>query len=299
MNENTRGILFMVLAMATMLTSDTIVKSVAEELPLFQVIFLRHVFMTAGLALMAYRDGALQLRPSRRQIRLAGIRTAGETAVVCFYLIALTLMPMGSATAIFQLQPLAVTLAAAVFLSQPVGPRRLLAIAAGFAGVLLIVRPGSDAFGPGSVFVLLAILGVCFRDIATRLLGADLPASVLAALGSAALLAVSFAVMTVRGGWEPVTPSQLGLIFAGAAILLAGYMAMVMAMRFGEIAVISPFRYVSLVFGLVYGALFFGEVPQPAMLLGALVIVASGLYTFLRERRAQAGAAAARQGAAR
>ncbi|WP_171060973.1 DMT family transporter [Poseidonocella sp. HB161398] len=286
MNENTRGIVFMVIAMATMLSSDTIVKAVAEDLPLFQVIFIRHVFMTAGLAVLALRDGAARMRPTPREGRLIGLRTLGECGVVCFYLVALTLMPMGTATAMFQLQPLAVTLAAAVFLSQPVGPRRILAIAIGFAGVLLIVRPGSDAFGPGAVFVFLAVAAVCLRDITTRLLGAAVPATALAALASAALLAISFAATLVRGEWVPVTAPQFGLILLGAGFLLAGYVAMVLAMRFGEIAAIAPFRYVSLVFGLGYGALFFGEVPQPAMLLGAAVIVASGVYAFMREQRA-------------
>ncbi|WP_138472985.1 DMT family transporter [Poseidonocella sp. HB161398] len=286
MNENTRGILFMVVAMATMLTSDTVVKAVAQDLPLFQIIFIRHVFMTAGLAVLALRDGAARIQPGPREIRLAGLRTLGECGVVCFYLIALTLMPMGTATAIFQLQPLAVTLAAAVVLAQPIGPRRMLAIGIGFAGVLLIVRPGSDAVGPGAAFVLMAVLAVCLRDISTRLLGASLPATVLAALSSAALLLISLAVMLVQGGWMPVGLPQFGLILLSACFLLAGYLAMVLAMRFGDIAAIAPFRYVSLVFGLLYGALFFGEVPQPAMLLGALVIVASGVYAFLRERRA-------------
>ncbi|MBE3639246.1 DMT family transporter [Mangrovicoccus algicola] len=289
MNENTRGILFMVIAMATMLTSDTVVKSVAQDLPLFQIIFLRHVFMTAGLGLMAWRDGALRLRPAPRQATLIGLRSLGECTVVCFYLIALTLMPMGAATAIFQLQPLAVTLAAAVFLAQPIGPRRLIAIAVGFAGVLLIVRPGSEAFGPGALFVLVAVAGVCLRDIATRMLGASVPASLLALLASGALMLISLVVMTVKGGWMPVSPAQLGLIFAGACFLLTGYMAMVLAMRFGEIAVISPFRYVSLVIALIYGFAFFGEMPQPVMLLGAAIIVASGIYTFMRERRLGAG----------
>ncbi|SNS16757.1 DMT family transporter [Tropicimonas sediminicola] len=288
MNENTRGILFMVLAMATMLTSDTVVKSLAQEMPLFQVIFIRHIFMTIGLVALALRDGAFRARPSPRETRLITLRTLGECGIVCFYMIALTMMPLGTGTAIFQLQPLAVTLAAAVFLAQPIGPRRLIAIATGFAGVLLIARPGSEAVGPGAVFVLLAVACICVRDIVTRKLGASVPASLLASLGSAALLVLSGAILLIQGNWAPVTPTQLGLIFAGACFLLVGFLAMVLAMRFGEIAVISPFRYVSLVFGLVYGFLFFGEVPQPIMLLGALIIVASGLYTFMRERSVNA-----------
>ncbi|MFD0981657.1 DMT family transporter [Tropicimonas aquimaris] len=288
MNENTRGILFMVLAMATMLTSDTVVKSLAQEMPLFQVIFIRHIFMTIGLVALALHDGAFRARPSPRETRLITLRTLGECGIVCFYMIALTMMPLGTGTAIFQLQPLAVTLAAAVFLAQPIGPRRLIAIATGFAGVLLIARPGSEAFGPGSAFVLLAVACICVRDIVTRMLGASVPASVLAALGSAALLVLSGAILLIQGTWTPVTPTQLGLIFAGACFLLVGYLAMVLAMRFGEIAVISPFRYVSLVFGILYGFLFFGEVPQPIMLLGALIIVGSGLYTFMRERSVNA-----------
>jgi len=295
MNDNTRGIMFMVLAMATMLTSDTVVKSLAQDLPVFQVIFIRHIFMTLGLAALASREGAYRCRPDRKETGLLVVRTVGECGVISFYMIALTMMPMGTATAIFQIQPLAVTLAATLFLAQPIGPRRLFAIAVGFSGTLLIARPGSDAFGPGTAFVLLAVLSVCLRDISTRMLGASLPATLLAALASFALLVLSFLVMIVQGNWAPVSFSQVALIFAGASFLLVGYMAMVYAMQFGEIAVISPFRYVSLIFGLLYGFLFFGEVPQPIMLFGAAIIVASGAYTFMRERRAQGEIDRARQ----
>jgi S-adenosylmethionine uptake transporter len=146
MNDNTRGILFMILAMATMLTSDTVVKSVAQELPLFQIIFIRHIFMTIGLGVMALRDGGFRFRPTSQQTRLVTLRTIGECGIVCFYMTALTMIPLGTGTALFQLQPLAVTLAAALFLAQPIGPRRLLAIIVGFGGVLLIVRPGTEVF---------------------------------------------------------------------------------------------------------------------------------------------------------
>lgn len=288
MNDNTRGILFMVLAMATMLTSDTVVKAVAQDVPVFEVIFIRHIFMTLGLAVLAWRDGALRWRPSANEAGLIGLRTLGECGVIGFYMTALTLMPMGMATAIFQLQPLAVTLAAAVFLAQPIGPRRLVAIAVGFGGVLLIARPGTDAFGTGSVFVLLAVVSVCLRDISTRRLGPSVPATLLALFASVALLGLSLAVMAVRGGWVPVTPAQVAIIFTGAGFLLVGYLAMVFAMRLGDIAAISPFRYVSLVFGILYGFLFFGEVPEPLMLAGGAIIVASGVYTFWREQAVRA-----------
>jgi len=290
MNDNTRGILFMILAMATMLTSDTVVKSVAQDLPLFQIIFIRHIFMTIGLGVMALRDGGFQFRPTAGQARLISLRTVGEVGIVCFYMTALTMMPLGTGTALFQLQPLAVALAAAIFLAQPIGPRRLIAIIVGFGGVLLIVRPGTEAFSLGAVLTLLAVVCVCLRDISTRILGATVPASVLAVMGSTALLVLSFAIMMVQGNWAPMSLAQFGLIFAGALFLMVGYLAMVFAMRFGDIAAISPFRYVALVFGILYGFLFFGEVPQPIMLLGAFIIVASGLYSFLRERKVRAQA---------
>ena len=294
MNDNTRGILFMILAMATMLTSDTVVKSVAQELPLFQIIFIRHIFMTIGLGVMALRGGGVRFRPTPQQTRLVTLRTIGECGIVCFYMTALTMIPLGTGTALFQLQPLAVTLAAALFLAQPIGPRRLLAIIVGFGGVLLIVRPGTEVCGLGGVLVLLSVVCVCLRDVTTRTLGASVPASVLAVMGSTALLILSFVIMMVQGNWAPVSLAQFGLILSGACFLMVGYLAMVFAMRFGDIAAISPFRYVALVFGILYGYLFFGEIPQPIMLLGSVIIVASGLYSFLRERTLRAKVEATR-----
>lgn len=294
MNDNTRGIAFMVLAMATMLSSDAVIKALSQDMPLFQIIFIRHIFMTAGLGALAIRDGALRIRPATRQIRLAGLRTLGECGVTSFYMLAIISMPMGTATALFQLQPLAVTLAAALFLAQPIGPRRLAAIAIGFSGVLLIARPGTDDFGPGALLVLVAVFCVCLRDITTRVLGPGLPASLIAALGSAALLILSLAVMLVRGDWVAVSPAQFGLILCGAGLMLVGYLAMIFSVRFGDMAVVAPFRYVALVFGLLYGFLFFDEIPEPTMIAGALIIVATGVYTFLRAKREHEQAAPAR-----
>jgi len=286
MNENSRGMLFMIPAMSTMLTSDAVVKRVAQELPLFQIIFIHHIFMTNGLGVMAWRDGGFRFRPAGQQTRLIGLRTIGEIGIVCFYMTALTMIPLGTGTALFQLQPLAVALAATIFLAQPIEPRRLLAIIVGFGGVLLIVRPGTEAFSLGAVLTLLAVTCVCLRDITTRILGASVPASVLAVMGSTALLILSFGIMMVQGNWAAMTMAQFALIFAGALFLMVGYLAMVFAMGFGDIAAISPFRYVALVVGILYGFLFFGEVPKPIMLVGASVIVASDLYSFLRERKA-------------
>ncbi len=166
-SDNMRGAGFMVAAMAGFVVNDALMKIALVDVPLFQAIFLRGVVATALIGLLAWRRGALR-RPAPADMRVLGVRSFAEIGSTICYLTALMHMPIANATAILQAMPLAVTLAAAVFLREPVGWRRWSAILVGFAGVLLIVRPGTEGF---DVNALWALAGVCFmtlRDLSTR-----------------------------------------------------------------------------------------------------------------------------------
>ena len=203
-------------------------------------------------------------------------------------------MPLANTSAILQALPLAVTLGAALFLGEEVGWRRWLAIAAGFAGVLIVIRPGPEGFSMAAIYVIASVIGAAARDLATRRIRSDVPSIFVSAVTAVVITLVGGVLVVPMGGWQPVQPDVLARLAMASALLLVGYQTLVTAMRTGEISFIAPFRYTSLIWAIAIGFLFFGEVPDFWMTVGVLVIVASGLYTFYRENLRRTKAVAQR-----
>ena len=284
MTDNARGALLMTLGMAFFTVNDACTKALGSEMPLFQVIFLRGVLVSLVLVPLAVRMGGLDLALGRGNWWLIILRTVGEIGAAYFFISALFNMPLANATAILQALPLTVTLAGALFLQEPVGWRRLAAILVGFLGVLLIVRPGAEGFNLYSVYALISVACVTLRDLATRRLGADVPSLTVATVGGIGV-ALFAGIGTIGMDWAPIT-LRSGLLLLGAtAFVIGGYLTSVMVMRIGEIGVVAPFRYTSLLWALILGLVFFGDWPEPLTLLGGAIVVGSGLFTLYRERR--------------
>lgn len=146
LTDNLRGAIFMMVSMAGFIVSDTIMKLLAADLPLFQAIFLRGSFAAVLMGLLAWHKNVLVYRPSHDDRVILGVRVIGEIGGMVCLLNALINMPIVNATAIVQAIPLVVTLGAAFFFAERVGWRSYLAIVIGFLGVLMIIRPGSDGF---------------------------------------------------------------------------------------------------------------------------------------------------------
>ena len=191
LSDNVRAAGFMVLACLGFAVNDAFMKSLAGEVPLLQAVFLRGLIATLLVGALAWRAGALRYRPGRRDRRLIGLRSVGEVGGTVCFLLALFNMPIANATAILQSLPLAVTLAAAVFFGEPVGWRRYLAIAIGFSGVLIIVRPGSEGFNAYSLLALAAIVFIVTRDLSTRRMSPGTPAMAVIFLTSLVLTGTS------------------------------------------------------------------------------------------------------------
>jgi drug/metabolite transporter (DMT)-like permease len=197
---------------------------------------------------------------------------------------ALSTIELSLLSAIIQANPLLVTLGAAVFLGMPVGWRRLVAILIGLVGVLIIVRPGFDGFQRETLWAVGATFGLVGRDLSTRLIPRAVPTTVLALWGSVAAGAAGLLLFAL--GDDAVRPDAgLSAILGGALIfaLIANY-AITAAMRVGEIAVVTPFRYTRLVFALILAFFVFGERPDIWTLVGAAIVIATGLFTLWRER---------------
>jgi drug/metabolite transporter (DMT)-like permease len=282
-----RGILAIVGAQLAFLLNDTLVKLVSARMPLGQIIFMRGLVAIALIGGVAVVMGLHRSIPLLRN-RMVFWRVLGEIGGTFFYLGALFHMPIGNVTVIFQAVPLTVTAGAALVLGEPVGWRRWAAILIGFTGVIIIVRPGLTGFDVYAVLVLVSVLFVSMRDLTTRALPAATP-TLLVTLVTAAAITVMGAVYGMTEVWIPPTGRDV-LQLAGAAILLSiGYATSILAVRLGEMSVTAPFRYVAVVFGISLGFLVWGDIPDALTSLGSIVIVAAGLYTLYRERRAAAG----------
>jgi drug/metabolite transporter (DMT)-like permease len=286
LSDNLRGILLMCGSMLAFTLNDTLVKAVTHDgMPLFQAITLRGIAATLGLvALTLYQTGRLHLWPRGRDRLFLALRTVGEIGATLLFLVALTHMPLANLSAILQSLPLAVTLAAAVLLGAPIGWRRMTAILVGFAGVMIIIRPGAADFDIWSVMGLGSVAFVVLRDLVTRQFSPGLPSTTAAIWSAVAVLGMGLAGVGAEG-WRPVGVLAMVETTGAGALLIIGYICAIKVMRVGDIGVVAPFRYTSLLWAIVLGWLLFGTLPDRWTLLGGAIVVASGLYMLLRERQ--------------
>ena len=284
MTGNQLGALLMMGSMAGFTINDTLVKTVGDTMPLSQILTLRGVVATLLIFVLARRLGALRWQFPRRDWGLVVARSLAELVSTYLFLTALMVTPIANLTAILQGLPLTITLGAAVFFGEPIGWRRMSAILVGFCGILLIVRPGVDGFGEGTLYALGAVIGITARDLLTRRMSSEVPSMVVTLLASLTVL-VFGAVASTQVIWQPVTLNSLTILTGAAAFIFVGYLCSVMTMRVGDVAFISPFRYTGLLWALLLGWLVFGDWPDGLTLLGACIVVATGLFTLYRERR--------------
>jgi drug/metabolite transporter (DMT)-like permease len=285
--DNLRGILWMIAAMAGFALEDAFVKLASGTLALGSIVAVfgagGFLFFTA----LTLSRGQRLVTPdtfSRPVVARAVFEVVGRTG----YFLGITLTPLSNASAILQASPLFVTLGAALFFGERVGWRRWAAIFAGFLGVLIVLRPGLEGFTPASLFTLLGTLGFAARDLGTRAAPKSLSSLQLAVYGFAVLIPTGLVMSLFTGAGS--LPDARGAAFMAAAIAcgIAGYYSITSAMRLGEVAVVTPFRYTRLLFALILGFLVFAERPDAATLLGGAIIVASGVYTIVRSARVRA-----------
>jgi len=282
-SANVRGAALMTTAMAAYVSNDALMKLISDEMGLFQALAIRGLFTIALIGLWALFRGELLAKIPRQDRPALLWRIIGEIGATFCFLTALFNMPIANATAILQALPLAVTLAAAMFLKEPVGWRRYSAIALGFIGVLIIVRPGSEGFNTYSILAVIAVGFIVLRDLATRRLSAEVP-SLQVSLMTAVVITVASALVSQTETWAPVEMGTIAILAAASVFIVFGYLFGVMTMRAGEISFVAPFRYMSLLWAIVLGLLVFGDVPDLWTIIGSIIVVGTGIYTFYRER---------------
>lgn len=287
--DNTRGIVAMNIAMFGFIGSDTLVKFLTQTLPLGETVFLRGVVASALVAIVVLWTGSWREWRSLFETRMA-LRIVGELGATVGYLVGLVHMPIANATAVFQATPLVMTACAAVFLGEKVGPARWVAIAIGLCGVMVIVRPGLEGFDVWSLAILAAVASVALRDISTARISAHTPTSLVTFATAITVTGLGLAMMPFEAyigrhvEWTRPTSFEAAMVVLNALSLLGGYVGMLVATRLAETSAIAPFRYALLVWAFIFGVVVFGQYPDLPTLVGAAIVVVTGLYSFHRER---------------
>lgn len=283
LSENSRGILLVLGASVCFILTDTCVKLASADLSIGQIIVVRSLISLPVVALIAMQVGAFGNVAWLKE-RVLWLRSAGELGATLCYLTALARIDIANATAVLQLIPLAVTGAAAIFLGEKVGIRRWTAIVIGLGAVILIIRPGLEGFSVWSLAAVATVGFVALRDLCSRRLPPATHPLAVACLSLLLMIPLGL-LMLPFSFWAELTTRGLLLCAASGLLLAAAYVMITQAMRHGEIAVVSPFRYVILLFAIVVQIVVFAVWPDALTLLGGAILVATGLYTLYRERQ--------------
>ncbi|EPX79362.1 DMT family transporter [Litoreibacter arenae] len=279
---NMLGSIWMIASMAIFAIEDAFVKAASIALPVGQILIifgLGGAVMFASLAHLKNEPLFIKdvvSRPMR-------IRVVFEIIGRLFYVLAIAVTPLSSATVILQATPLVVVAGAAMVFGERVGWRRWFAIFIGLVGVIIIIQPGTDSFSMLSVLAIIGMIGFAGRDLASRAAPATLSTSILGLYGFLSIV-VAGSIFSIWQGASFVLPdiytsfNLVGAILAG----VAAYSCLMKAMRTGEVSAVTPFRYTRLLFGITLGVVLFGESLSSTMLLGSGLIVSSGLFIIWR-----------------
>lgn len=283
-SDNLRGIILMLLSMAGFALGDVGIKLLSGAVPPGQIMGTMGLGGTIVFALMTRARG-LPLMPREVFHPAVGMRFLAEMVAGAGMILALTLNPLSLVTAILQAAPLVVTMGAAQIFGERIGLRRWSAILVGILGVLIILRPGLQGFSIHALWIVLAMLGLAARDLATRAAPVTLNNLQLATVGFFALVPTG-AILLLFGS-APVWPTAGNWATLSVTVLatLGGYYAITAAMRVGEIGAVTPFRYSRLVFGMILGMAIFAERPDLMSYVGAALILGAGLYAAWRKQK--------------
>jgi drug/metabolite transporter (DMT)-like permease len=275
-----RGIGLIVASTVFLACSDALAKYLSLTLPSIEIAWIRFlVFFIIVIPIMARRSPDV-FRSTRPGLQV--LRGIGLVASSLFFISGLRFLPIAEASATSFIAPLFVTALSIVLLGERVGVRRWAATLVGLAGVMIVVRPGTSAFHPAALFPILSALGWACTLIITRMIaGMDrtITTMVYSAITGICLLSAAVPFVWVVPSWRD--------IFLGVCIGIAstaGQWIVVLAFRYADASVLAPFSYSQLVWATIFGFFVFSEIPDIWTIVGAAVIIGSGIYTAHRER---------------
>jgi drug/metabolite transporter (DMT)-like permease len=276
------GILLMLVAVFSFTILDAAAKTLVDRYHVAQVVWAR-IGLQFLFVLLILRGRTVALaRTNFMALQVA--RAATQVAAGAFFFAALQFIGLAEATALADLNPVLITLGAALFLGERLGPHRIAGVILAMAGALLIIRPGSDVFTPAALLPLGCAAAYAANALLTRAVGAreDVWTAMLwtSAIGTALVaLALPFV-------WRPMAAGDLWLFLLTGVCGTFSQLCLIRAFALAEASAIAPFSYAGILFATVWGILFYAELPDAPTLLGAVVIVGAGLYVWHRETRA-------------
>ena len=274
-----RAIGLMVMAILCFTLMDASVKALAPQIGVLPSLWARYAGqMLLVLVLIAPRlRSVVRTRYPKLQI-LRSVLLMGATG---FFFTGISLIPLTDAAALMAINPVFITLGAALFLGEALGPRRLGGIAAALIGALIVIRPGSDLFTAAALLPLAAAACYSAYALLTRRVGAD--EDVWTSLFYTGLVGTILLSLAVPFFWQTPDAGGMVLIVLVAAFGTLGQLFLIRAFSQGEASMLAPYSYVGLIFAAIWGALFFAEFPDLWTVAGALVIAGAGLYVWHRE----------------
>jgi drug/metabolite transporter (DMT)-like permease len=285
----TRGILLMILAILLFTAMDATAKGLISRYPAPQVIWTRfagQLFLV--LVILGPRMGpALRTRFPV----LHFWRSASQFGATTFFFLSLPHIGLAEATAIADINPVLITLGAAIFLRERLGPRRLLGVVVALIGALIVIRPGGGVFTWWAILPLCCAISYALSALLTRKIGSQ--ESVWGSMVYSALFGTLVAGLALPFVWQPIATSDIWLFVLVGCLGTGAQLCIIRSFSITEASIVAPFAYLGIVFAAGWGILLFDQWPDGWTVIGALVIVSAGLYVWHRENRASAAAAAA------
>jgi drug/metabolite transporter (DMT)-like permease len=280
MDNPLRGVALLVAATFLFSTSDALAKILGTRLPVIEVGWFRYIAFV--LMMVAVNPGSLRAAARVRSVKLQVLRGVTLVSSAILFILALKFMALADAASVGFVSPLMITALSVPLLGEVVGLRRWIAILVGFLGVLVVIRPGTGAFHPAALLVMGSSLTWAFASILTRRMAATEDSR--ATLLWSASVGLVLLTCAVPFGWQTPSLDTLVLNLVMGVVASAGQYLMVLAYRHAGASLLAPFSYAQLIWATGFGFLFFGTLPDRMTLLGAAIIVGSGMYTIHRER---------------
>ncbi|KZD12511.1 DMT family transporter [Oceanibaculum pacificum] len=282
--DNAKGILLLMLAVGCFSCMDATAKFLLRDHAMPQVLWARYSFHLLAMLLVLGPGRSLKLmRTSRPALQsLRGLLLLGSTG---FFFLGIQHIPLAAATSINFLAPLLVVALSAPMLGEKVGPRRWAAVVIGFAGVLVILRPGLGAMHPAAFYILGVALMFAFFSLITRILGrTEDPTGMLL---YTAVIGAALASLAAPFYWTEVSLRGWLLFALIGGLGCIGHLVLIKAYLLAEASALAPFSYSQLIWALLLGFILFGDLPDALTVVGAGIVTLSGLYVWHRERQAQ------------
>ncbi len=280
MSAHIRGVLFALAGFGIFATHDVVVKTLGATYSPVQIVFFSVLFGFPIVTFLLMRDATggslIPVNPGWTAARTIASVT---TAISAFY--AFTVLPLAQVYVILFAAPLLITVLAIPVLGERVGWRRWLAVLVGLGGVIVVLRPGTTELSPGHLAALLAAIGGAVASVIMRRIGREERAVVMMLYPMMANFALMGSALAFV--YEPMPLRDLGLSAVIAALALLAVFFIIMAYRLAPAAIVAPMQYSQILWATAFGALFFDEGLDQATLIGALIIISSGLFIVLRE----------------